>query len=269
LKLSKKYKVIITGVGGKMGRAILNGIINEPDIEIVGAVDIKFVGKDIGFLTGEEMKHVYVSDNLEQVIKDSGAQIMIDFTNPQAVMKNVRTAIASRVACIIGTTGLTPHEIEELKLLTEKFRTPAFLAPNFALGAVLMMRFAKEASKYFPHVEVIEKHHDQKMDAPSGTAIKTLEMIAEERSVMTQGAPHEFEKLSGSRGGNFQGMRVHSLRLPGLVAHQEVIFGGEGQTLTIKHDSLSRDSFVPGVLLAVRNVMKMKGVVYGLEKLLW
>jgi len=267
--LSEKFKVVLTGVSGKMGKAILNGIINEPDVQVVGAVDIKLQGKDIGFLIGEDQKDVYIQDNLEQVINDTKPQILIDFTNPQAVMKNIRIALTNRVSVIVGTTGLTPHDIEELNLLTEKFEVPAFLAPNFALGAVLMMRFAKEASKYFPHVEIIEKHHDQKMDAPSGTAIKTLEMIAEERNVMHQGAPHEFEKIAGSRGGEFQGMRVHSVRLPGLVAHQEVIFGGEGQTLTIRHDSISRDSFVPGVLLAIRNVMGMKGVVYGLEKLLW
>lgn len=265
----KKYKVVLTGVSGKMGKAILDGIINEPDIDVVGAVDIKMLGKDIGFLTGEEPKNIYIQEDLEQVFKESKPQIMIDFTNPQAVMKNIRTALTNRVAAVVGTTGLTNHDIEELHILTEKYRTPVFLAPNFALGAVLMMKFAKEASKYFPHVEVIEKHHDQKMDAPSGTAIKTLEMIAEERNFIEQGASHEFEKIAGSRGGNFQGMRVHSVRLPGLVAHQEVIFGGEGQTLTIKHDSLSRESFVPGVLLAIRNIMGMRGVVYGLEKLLW
>lgn len=267
--MSKKYRVIISGVGGKMGRAILQGIINEPDIEIVGAVDIKLLGKDIGYLTGEDPRKITIRDNLDQVLKETKAQIMIDFTNPQAVMKNIRTALVNRVASVVGTTGLTPHDIEELNTLTERYRTPVFLAPNFALGAVLMMKFAQEASKYFPHVEIIEKHHDQKMDAPSGTAIKTLEMMAEGRKEIHQGAPHEFEKISGSRGGNFQGMRVHSVRLPGLVAHQEVIFGGEGQTLTIRHDSLSRESFVPGVLLAVRNVLQMKGVVYGLEKLLW
>ncbi|MEL7564306.1 MAG: 4-hydroxy-tetrahydrodipicolinate reductase [Dehalobacterium sp.] len=267
--MSEKYKVILTGVSGKMGKTILNGVINEPDVQVVGAVDIKLVGKDIGYLIGEDQKHIYIQDNLEQVIKDTKPQILVDFTNPQAVMKNIRIALTNKVSAIIGTTGLTPHDMEELNLLTEKFNVPLFLAPNFALGAVLMMRFAKEASKYFPHVEVIEKHHDQKMDAPSGTAIKTLEMIAEERNVMNQGALHEFEKIAASRGGEFQGMRVHSVRLPGLVAHQEVIFGGEGQTLTIRHDSISRDSFVPGVLLAIRNITGMKGVVYGLEKLLW
>lgn len=267
--MAKKHRIVLAGVSGKMGRVILNGLINEPDIEIVGAVDIKLLGKDIGFLTGEDPKHTYIQDNLEQVIKNTKPDIIVDFTNPQAVMKNIRTALSNSVIAIVGTTGLTPHDMEEIGLLSGKYHTPAFLAPNFALGAVLMMRFAKEAGKYFSHVEVIEKHHDQKMDAPSGTAIKTLEMIAEERNVMHQGAPHEFEKISGCRGGNFQGMRVHSVRLPGLVAHQEVIFGGEGQTLTIRHDSLSRESFVPGVLLAIRSVHEMKGVVYGLEKLLW
>jgi 4-hydroxy-tetrahydrodipicolinate reductase len=267
--MSKKYRIIITGACGKMGRAIINGIFHEPDIQIVGAVDTRLLGKDIGLLVGEEPQNIYIKDKLEQVIKETGAQIMIDFTNPQAVMKNVRTALIHKVASIVGTTGLTSQNFEELNMLAEKYQAPVFIAPNFALGAVLMMKFAKEASKYFPHVEIIEKHHDQKVDAPSGTAINTLEMIAEVLNVINQGAPHEFEKISGSRGGSYQGMRVHSLRLPGLVAHQEVIFGGEGQTLSIKHDSISRDSFVPGLLLAIRNIEDMKGVVYGLEKLLW
>ncbi|ATW28362.1 4-hydroxy-tetrahydrodipicolinate reductase [Candidatus Formimonas warabiya] len=252
-----------------MGKTILAGIINEPDIQVVGAVDIKFLGKDIGFFTGGEPVQIYVEENLEQVMKDKKPDIMIDFTNPQAVMKNIRTAMNHKVASIIGTTGLTGHDMEEIGALSERNGTPIFIAPNFALGAVLMMRFAKEASRYFPCVEIIEKHHDQKMDAPSGTAVKTLELIAEEREEVHQGASHEFERISGCRGGEFQGMRVHSIRLPGLVAHQEVIFGGVGQTLTIRHDSLTRESFVPGVLLALKNILKMKGVVYGLEKLLW
>ncbi|MGI6678875.1 MAG: 4-hydroxy-tetrahydrodipicolinate reductase [Dehalobacterium sp.] len=267
--MTDKFRIILTGAGGKMGRDILAGIMKEPDIHVVGAVDFKLIGKDIGFFSGEEAAHVTIQDKLEQVIIDKKPQIMIDFTNPQAVMKNIRTALSHGVACIVGTTGLTGHDMDELEIMTQKNQTPVFIAPNFALGAVLMMRFAQEAGKYFPHVEVIEKHHDQKMDAPSGTALKTMEMIAEGRKEMHQGASHEFEKLPGSRGGYYQGMRVHSVRLPGLIAHQEVIFGGQGQTLTIRHDSLSRDSFVPGVLLAIRNVLKMKGVVCGLEKLLW
>ncbi|MCR6545906.1 4-hydroxy-tetrahydrodipicolinate reductase [Dehalobacterium formicoaceticum] len=267
--MTEKYRIILTGAGGKMGKDILAGIMKEPDIQVVGAVDFKMIGKDIGFYAGEEAINVTIQDKLEQVIIDTKPQIMIDFTNPQAVMKNIRTALSHKVASVVGTTGLTSHDVEELAELTEKHQTPVFIAPNFALGAVLMMRFAQEAGKYFPHVEVIEKHHDQKMDAPSGTALKTMEMIAESRKEMHQGASHEFEKIPGSRGGYYQGMRVHSVRLPGLIAHQEVIFGGQGQTLTIRHDSLSRDSFVPGVLLAIRNILNMKGVVYGLEKLLW
>ena len=131
-----------------------------------------------------------------------------------------------------------------------------------------MMQFAEIAARYMPHVEVIEKHHDQKIDAPSGTAISTLERIAQGRKVFTQGAPNEFEKINGSRGGDFQGMRVHSVRLPGFVASQDVIFGDTGQTLTISHNSISRDSFVPGVLLAVRKVLGLQGLTYGLEKIM-
>ena len=144
-----------------------------------------------------------------------------------------------------------------------------FVSPNFALGAVLMMDFAARAAKYFPHVEVIELHHDQKKDAPSGTAIKTLEMMAAEREKVQQGQADEMEKIPGSRGGEYEGMRVHSVRLPGYVAHQEVIFGGKGQTLTIRHDSMSRESFVAGLLLSIRSIQDLTpGLVYGLENIL-
>lgn len=144
------------------------------------------------------------------------------------------------------------------------------VAPNFALGAVLMMRFAAEAARFFPHVEIIELHHDQKVDAPSGTALKTAEVLAAVRGDARRGMPAEELKLPGVRGGTYDGgIRIHSVRLPGLVAHQEVIFGGTGQTLTIRHDSTSRESFMPGVLLAVRKVVELKGLVHGLDRLLF
>lgn len=267
--MQERIKVVVTGVAGKMGKAILAGIVNEPDIDVVGATDVKLQGTDVGLIIGSEPLNVFINDDLEKVIQDKKPDVIVDFTNSQVVMKNIRNAVKNKVSLVIGTTGFTPYDIDEINLLSEKYETPIFMAPNFALGAVLMMRFAQEASRHFPFVEIIEKHHDQKLDAPSGTAIKTMELIAEERKAFYQGAANEFEKIPGSRGGDFQGMRVHSIRLPGFVAHQEVIFGGEGQTLTIRHDSNSRESFAPGVLLAIRKVKQLEGVVNGLEKLLW
>ena len=150
----------------------------------------------------------------------------------------------------------------------EEYDTPAFIAPNFAIGAVLLMVLSRQAAKYMPEVEIIELHHDKKLDAPSGTAIQTAAMIAEVRKEHQQGNPEEFEKLPGARGANYEGMHIHSVRLPGYVAHQEVIFGGLGQTLTIRHDSMNRESFMPGVVLAAKKVRGLKGLTVGLDKLL-
>ena len=267
--LPEKIKVVFAGVNGKTGRAVLKGIMNEPDIDIVGAVDINSQGTDIGMLIGFQPVNILVEDDLDQVIKNTNPDVLLDFTSPASVMKNIEIAVENRVGCVIGTTGISPEDLEIVKQWSDQYRTPVFIAPNFSIGAVLMMRFAQEASRYFPNIEIIEKHHDQKVDAPSGTALKTLELIAEERKSMRQGSSAEVEKLSGARGGEYQGMHVHSIRLPGYVAHQEVIFGGDGQTLTIKHDTINRDCFAPGVLLAIRNLQHLEGVIYGLEKLLW
>jgi 4-hydroxy-tetrahydrodipicolinate reductase len=267
--LKNRTKVIMTGINGKMGKAILSGIIKEPDIEVIGGIDINYQENNAPTIEGIGKLSIPISNNLLHMVTEKKPDIMIDFTTPQAVMGNIRIAVENNVACIVGTTGLTDYDIKEITLLTERFKTPVLIAPNFAIGAVLMMRFAKEASRYFPHVEVIEKHHDQKIDAPSGTAIKTLELMAMERTSTRQGAINEVEKIPSSRGGDFQGMRVHSVRLPGFVAHQEVIFGNQGQILTIRHDSISRESFIPGVLLAIRNIKQLEGVVYGLENIMW
>lgn len=268
----QEYKILVNGAAGKMGRAMGGGIAQEADMRIVAAVDIKGAGTDFGLLAGLDPLGVLVEDDLEKAILalplEEKPDVMIEFTNANVVLRNVRVALAHGIACVIGTTGLSEEQIKEIETLAKLANTPVFLAPNFALGAVLMMRFAKEAAVYFPHVEVIERHHDQKLDAPSGTAATTLEMIAEVREVFSQGAANEFEKIPGSRGGDYQGMRVHSVRLPGYVASQEVIFGGLAQRLVISHDTISRDSFLPGVLLAIRKVLDLDGLTCGLEKIM-
>lgn len=262
-------RVILAGAGGKMGRAIMAGIIDEPDVEIVGAVDTKGIGKDIATLIGGDDRGVFVRTDLEAVIRETGAEVVIDFTNPQAVGKNIAIALESGVDILVGTSGLEEEDMKRISGRAKERGRKVFVAPNFALGAVLMMQFSQLAARHFPHVEIIEMHHDHKMDAPSGTAIKTLEMISQEREVFSQGAANEFEKINGSRGGDYEGMRVHSVRLPGYIAHQEVIFGGIGQTLAIRHDSISRESFVPGVLLALRSLPEIEpGLLYGLDHLL-
>ena len=257
-------KVAFVGAKGKMGQSMIAGVLPEKDMEIVGAVDLKEIGTPM--VVGSE---VMVESDLETMLKEKDPDIVVDFTSPLVIKENIMKILAAKKHAVVGTTGLSSEDLKEIDEEARSVGRVVFVAPNFALGAVLMMDFAARAVKYFPNVEVIELHHDQKKDAPSGTAVKTLEMMAKERTKHHQGQADEMEKISGSRGGDFEGMRVHSVRLPGYVAHQEVIFGDKGQTLTIRHDSMSRDSFVAGLLLAIRSISdQTPGLVYGLENIL-
>lgn len=260
-------RVLVSGAYGKMGREVLKAVHNDAELTLVGAVDVKG-GDDVGDLIGVHKLDIIVHDNLSKAIVETKPQVLIDFTRPEAVMSNLRCAIANGVRPVVGTTGFSAADIDEVRLLCDKHNISAVIAPNFAIGAILMMKMAMEAAKYLPHVEIIEFHHDQKLDAPSGTALRTAELITETRKSMKQGHPDEVEKLLSSRGGDFDGMRIHSVRLPGYVAHQEVIFGGLGQTLSIRHDSISRESFMPGVVLAAKKVVQTTGLTFGLENLL-
>ncbi len=250
-----------------MGRAVLKAVAEAKDLELAGAVDITG-GADAGELAGIGANGVKVETDLKAALKRLQPEVMIDFTRPDVVYDNVMTALAAKVSPVVGTTGLSDAQKSDIKKLAEENDTPAFIAPNFAIGAVLMMVMAKQAAKYMPEVEIIELHHDKKLDAPSGTAVQTAAMIAEVRAAHKQGHPEEQEKLAGARGADYEGMHIHSVRLPGYVAHQEVIFGGLGQTLTIRHDSLNRESFMPGVVLAAEKVRSLKGLTVGLDKLL-
>jgi 4-hydroxy-tetrahydrodipicolinate reductase len=182
-------------------------------------------------------------------------------------MENIRLALESKTACVVGTTGVGAGELNEIARLCEKHETPAFIAPNFAIGAVLMMEFSARAARFFPRAEIIELHHDKKLDAPSGTALLTARKMVEAEGCALQ--PESASEEKPPRGQLFgDKVHIHSVRLPGLVAHQEVVFGGLGQTLTLRHDSMSRESFMPGVLLAIRRVQSLKGLTLGLENLL-
>lgn len=260
-------KVIVSGACGKMGRTVLNAVYHEQGLELVGAVDLK-PGDDIGDLISTDKIGIKVKNDLQAVINEVKPDVMIDFTRPSVVFGNACVALKNGVRPVVGTTGLSDENKAEIRRLAEAHHTGAFIAPNFAIGAVLMMKYAQEISKYLPHVEIIELHHDQKLDAPSGTALRTAELISEARKCMAQGHPDEVEKIQGARGAEFDGIRIHSVRLPGYVAHQEVIFGGLGQTLTLRHDSINRDSFMPGVMLAAKKVISLDGLVCGLENIL-
>lgn len=264
-------RVIVTGAYGKMGREVVKTVLNTEDIELVGAVDGVGEGTDVGSLVGASHTGIIIEKELAEVLQRVRPDVAVDFTGPHSVYNNAMTYLKYRVRPLIGTTGMNPEHINAIVANSEKLGVGGLIAPNVAIGALLMMKFAAEAARYLPHVEIIELHHDQKLDAPSGTAIKTAEAIMEQRDPeFKQGSAVEVEKLAGARGGEFAGgIRIHSVRLPGLVAHQEVIFGGLGETLTIRQDSINRESYMPGVLLGIRKVMRLERVVYGLDRLLF
>lgn len=262
----EQVRVLVTGAAGKMGQAVMNGVLNDPECALVGAVDVRLGGTDVGTMLGRECLGVKIEEDLSKAIRDTVPDVMVDFTVPDVAQFNIKTALRYGVYPVVGTTGLKEEDLSEIYACCETEKRGAFFAPNFAIGAVLMMQYAKNAAKFLPNVEIIELHHDQKMDAPSGTALRTADLIALSRSPVNGNTG--FEKVSGARGGEYEGIHIHSVRLPGYVAHQEVIFGGLGQTLTIRHDSISRESFIPGVLLAVKEAPKRPGVVIGLENLM-
>jgi 4-hydroxy-tetrahydrodipicolinate reductase len=240
---------------------------DQREMSLAAAVARSPVGAPIGRRTGRPKLEVDVADELDAVM-DADAEVAVDFTHPDVVRDDISWAIAHAVHLVVGTTGLSDADLNEvrLELESEGSESNLIVASNFAIGAVLMQRFAALASRYLPGVEVIELHHDGKADAPSGTALATVRRIAQEREGTWRGP--DAESIPGVRGGDVEGIRVHSVRLPGLVAHQEVILGDVGQTLTIRHDSMDRSSFMPGVLLAVREVSTRPGLTLGLEPLL-
>ncbi|GIP32419.1 4-hydroxy-tetrahydrodipicolinate reductase [Paenibacillus sp. J2TS4] len=248
-----------------MGREVVKMVLEDPELRLVAAVDHSTEGRDAAELVGKEACGVRLTRDLELALVEGQPDVMVDFTIPQSVMGNARAAIKHKVRPVIGTTGMSPEDIEELDRLCKAEGIGGIVAPNFSIGAILMMKFAAQAAKYMPHVEIIEYHGDQKLDAPSGTAVKTAELISQNRQELRQGNPNEEETIEGSRGGYYDGFRIHSVRLPGVFAQQEVIFGGFGQTLKIRHDSYERAGYMPGVNLAVKKALELDGIVYGFD----
>ncbi len=240
----------VAGARGRMGAEVVRAVTGAHDMEVVAQIE--------------------VDDSLETALRNSGATVLVDFTVPESTFGNILTSLDCGVVPLVGTTGLSAEQLDTIRQRCHDQRTPCLIAPNFALGAVLMMRFAAEAARYMPDVEIIEYHHERKVDAPSGTALKTADMIAATRTATPAPPPENaFEILPGSRGGSAPGpIPVHSVRLPGFVASQEVLFGAPGQRLSIRHDSIDRTSFMPGVLLAIRKARELNGLVVGLEHLL-
>lgn len=267
--------VVVNGAAGKMGREVIKAVAQAQDLTLVGAVDAnaQLQGLDVGELVGIGPLEVPILTDLQSVLvlatQEKIQGVMVDFTHPSSVYENVRSAIAYGVRPVVGTTGLSAEQIQDLSEFAEKASTGCLIAPNFALGVLLLQQAAKQAAQYFDHVEIIELHHDQKADAPSGTAIKTAEMLAELGKTYNPSVIATTEILAGARGGQGSGhIPIHSVRLPGLLAHQEVIFGALGQTYTLRHDTTDRACYMPGVLLGIRKVIALQSLVYGLEKLL-
>ncbi|NLB18004.1 MAG: 4-hydroxy-tetrahydrodipicolinate reductase [Syntrophomonadaceae bacterium] len=264
----RDLEVLIAGALGKMGRETIKAIKAADGLHLNGAVDVRAQNNTIAEITRDADDTAPIMNDLEEALDLWKPDTVIDFTNPQAVLSNSRIALKKKCNCVIGTTGLDERELAELDQLARDNGKAILVIPNFSIGAILMMRFAQQAAQYFPNVEIIEFHHDGKMDAPSGTAIKTAEMINEQRSSLTSPSIGQFEKYPGARGGQVDSIRVHSVRLPGYIAHQEVLFGSQGQALTIRHDTFDRECFMPGVILAVKKAPELRGLVYGLEHLL-
>ncbi|HEY3247637.1 MAG TPA: 4-hydroxy-tetrahydrodipicolinate reductase [bacterium] len=266
--MADRLRVAVAGAAGRMGRASIRAIAAQSDMAVVAALGrASSIGTDAGAVAGIPPMGIPILDTLEAAL--AGADVLVDFSPGAAAADHARAAVPVGVSPVIGGTGMTATDLTDLAGLCEARGVGAVVAPNFAIGAVLMMEFARQAAPHFPHVEIIELHHDRKRDAPSGTAVKTAVLVAAARGEAPPAKVQEEELVAGARGGRAAGIPVHSIRLPGLVAHQEVIFGGSGQTLTIRHDSISEESFMPGLLLAVRRVRALPGLVYGLEKLLF
>lgn len=238
-------RVAINGAKGKMGTHVVAAIENDPELELAGT-----------FGRG---------DDLTSKIKDSQAQVIVDFTTANSAFDNAHAIVEAGAHPVIGTTGFSPDQIKLLQQKSSKKKLGGIIAPNFSIGAILMMKTAEQCVEYLPHVEIIELHHDKKADAPSGTAIKTAELIGDK----AKPCGNSTEVLKGALGAKCHNVPIHSVRLPGFIAHQQVIFGGTGETLTIRHDTTSREAFMPGVVLACKKVIALKELVYGLENILF
>lgn len=240
-------RVAVIGAAGRMGSEVCKAVERDPDLHLVAKV---------------------VHDDELRVVTKAKADVAVEFTGPASVKDNVRYCLEHDVHVVVGATGLNEVDLSEIRTWAEASKGNAFVAPNFAIGAVLMMRFAAAAAPHFDSAEVVERHHEKKIDAPSGTALRTAQLMNEVRRGGWVAPPEETETVTGSRGGDVDGIHIHSLRLPGSVAHQEVVLGTAGETLTIRHDSLDRTSFMPGVILAVKQVPGLGPLTVGLEHLL-
>lgn len=249
-------KVAVCGSGGKMGQEVVKAVVMHKELDLVAKIDL--------FCTGE-----YIYKTIEEALEQTEIDVLVDFTQPKSVFGNAKFCINNGIRPVIGTTGLSDEEVSELKKLSQEKNVSCLIAPNFTTGAVLMMLLSKQAAKFFDNAEIIEFHHNQKKDAPSGTAIKTAQSMAEANKSFAKDNCEEVELIKGARGGkSYANIQIHSVRMPGYIASQEVIFGAPGQTLKIRHDSIDRTCYMKGVIMAINHVMNTTEFVYGLENIL-
>jgi 4-hydroxy-tetrahydrodipicolinate reductase len=278
---SHPIPVVVAGALGRMGAEVVKAVIGAPHCELVGAIDNTpgKEGADVGLELGLGELEVAITSDFEgclcqasQSVRQSGpggGAVLVDFTHPSVVYEHTRGAIAYGVHPVIGTTGLSPEQLADLVAFSEKASVGGAVIPNFSVGMVLLQQAAAAAARFYDYAELTELHHNRKADAPSGTCIKTAELMEELGKSFNPQQVAEHETLEGCRGGQREsGLRLHSIRLPGLVAHQEVMFGAPGETYTLRHDTIDRSAYMPGVLLTVRKVRQLGGLVYGLERLL-
>jgi 4-hydroxy-tetrahydrodipicolinate reductase len=258
-------KVVIHGVLGRVGQEVLRAVCSDPELQAVGAVDIKAKSKKLTLPSGAEIP---LSDDIDSILSSTKPDVMVDFTLYQAAMPAIRLAAKHKVNMVIGTTGFSQQDIDEIDRLCNTNKIGALVASNFAIGAILMIHMAKIAAKYFDYAEIIEKHHEKKADAPSGTALSTAKAMVKARGKKFTMPPLDKENIPGTRGGQLDGISIHSVRLPGYLANQDIIFGAPGQTLKISHETTSREAFMPGVVMAVKRVNETQGLIVGLENLL-
>lgn len=246
-------KVAVCGANGKMGQEVVKAVTSAEDMKLVAKIDI---------VNGEY-------DSIKSAHNNVSIDVLVDFTQPKSIYENAKYCLNNNINIVVGTTGLSDEQLKELENLSNQNKTACFVAPNFSTGAVLMMMFAKTAAKYFDNAEIIELHHNQKKDAPSGTAVKTAAMMAENNENFATNNCAETETIEGARGANsYKNIHIHSVRMPGYMASQEVLFGANGQILSIRHDSTNRECYMPGVLLSIRYVMDKGGFVYGLDNIM-
>lgn len=278
---SKPLSVVVAGALGRMGAEVIKTVVAAADCQLVGAVDTTpgKEGADVGLELGLGELEVAITADFEgtlcqasQAVRNDGpgqGAVLVDFTHPSVVYEHTRAAIAYGVHPVIGTTGLSPEQLSELAAFAAKASVGGAVIPNFSVGMVLLQQAAAAAARFFDFAELTELHHNRKADAPSGTCIKTAELMEDLGKSFNPLQVEEHETLAGCRGGQREsGLRLHSIRLPGLVAHQEVMFGAPGETYTLRHDTIDRSAYMPGVLLTARKVRQLEGLVYGLERLL-